>query len=117
MFFLLSTDFCRAGPLTHLPTTTSATLDFVVCFAVGETDLRGLDLDQLIIFSNRSVDVYPDEDLKPPVGQGLNKPARITLRDIFPGKNANAEQVEEKLRRYTANQDVRLSFFLRVKSC
>merc|ERR1719158_2432870 len=71
----------------------------------GTTDLRGLDLDQLIVFGNRTVDVYPDESVKPPMGQGLNKPARITLCDIFPGKNASAEQVADKLRRFTAKQD------------
>ncbi|KAI3804510.1 hypothetical protein L1987_26110 [Smallanthus sonchifolius] len=42
---------------------------------LGETDVRRLDLESLIQFNNREVIVYMDETKKPPVGQGLNKPA------------------------------------------
>ncbi|KAK6923288.1 Nuclear pore complex protein Nup98-Nup96-like, autopeptidase S59 domain, partial [Dillenia turbinata] len=48
----------------------------------GETDVRRLDLESLIQFDNREVIVYMDESKKPPVGQGLNKPAEITLLNI-----------------------------------
>ncbi|KAL3499136.1 hypothetical protein ACH5RR_038229 [Cinchona calisaya] len=49
---------------------------------IGETDVRGLDLESLIQFNNREVIVYMDESKKPPVGQGLNKPAEVTLLNI-----------------------------------
>ncbi|KAK9145253.1 hypothetical protein Sjap_005156 [Stephania japonica] len=49
---------------------------------VGETDVRRLDLESLIQFNNREVIVYMDENKKPPVGQGLNKPAEVTLLNI-----------------------------------
>lgn len=49
---------------------------------IGETDVRGLDLESLIQFNNREVIVYMDESKKPPVGQGLNKPAEVTLHNI-----------------------------------
>ncbi|XP_027367826.1 nuclear pore complex protein NUP98A isoform X1 [Abrus precatorius] len=49
---------------------------------LGETDVRGLDLETLIQFNNREVIVYMDDAKKPPVGQGLNKPAEVTLLNI-----------------------------------
>ncbi|CAL1373740.1 unnamed protein product [Linum trigynum] len=49
---------------------------------LGETDVRGLDLDSLVQFNTREVIVYMDEEKKPPVGQGLNKPAEVTLLNI-----------------------------------
>ncbi|XP_056173614.1 nuclear pore complex protein NUP98A-like [Syzygium oleosum] len=49
---------------------------------VGETDVRRLDLESLIRFNNREVIVYIDEGKKPPIGQGLNKPAEVTLLNI-----------------------------------
>ncbi|XP_057547928.1 nuclear pore complex protein NUP98A-like isoform X3 [Amaranthus tricolor] len=49
---------------------------------LGETDVRRLDLESLIQFNNREVIVYMDESKKPLVGQGLNKPAEVTLLNI-----------------------------------
>ena len=49
---------------------------------LGETDVRRLDLESLVQFNNREVLVYMDESKKPPVGQGLNKPAEVTLLNI-----------------------------------
>uniref|UniRef100_A0A1D1XQX1 Nuclear pore complex protein Nup98-Nup96 n=1 Tax=Anthurium amnicola TaxID=1678845 RepID=A0A1D1XQX1_9ARAE len=48
----------------------------------GETDVRRLDLESIIQFNHREVVVYRDESKKPPVGQGLNKPAEVTLLNI-----------------------------------
>lgn len=49
---------------------------------LGETDVRRLDLESLIQFNNREVIVYMDDSKKPPVGQGLNKTAEVTLLNI-----------------------------------
>ncbi|XP_008800301.2 nuclear pore complex protein NUP98A-like isoform X2 [Phoenix dactylifera] len=49
----------------------------------GETDVRRLDLDSIIQFNNREVIAYKDEGKKPPIGQGLNKPAEVTLLNIM----------------------------------
>ncbi|CAL5340980.1 hypothetical protein CsSME_00025199 [Camellia sinensis var. sinensis] len=46
---------------------------------LGETDVRKLDLDSLVQFNTREVVVYMDKKKKPPVGQGLNKAAEVTL--------------------------------------
>ncbi|CAL9078977.1 unnamed protein product [Musa textilis] len=48
----------------------------------GETDVRGLDLESIVQFNHREVIVYRDDSKKPPVGQGLNKPAEVTLLNI-----------------------------------
>ncbi|KAL5981739.1 hypothetical protein ACLOJK_015802 [Asimina triloba] len=48
----------------------------------GETDIRHLDLESLVQFNNREVIVYMDENKKPPIGQGLNKPAEVTLLNV-----------------------------------
>ncbi|XP_020573490.1 nuclear pore complex protein NUP98A isoform X2 [Phalaenopsis equestris] len=49
---------------------------------LGETDVRRLDLESIVQFNHREVVVYSDESKKPSVGQGLNKPAEVTLLDI-----------------------------------
>ncbi|CAN6884552.1 unnamed protein product [Brassica oleracea] len=49
---------------------------------MGETDVRRLDLESLVQFNNREVIVYLDESKKPAAGQGLNKPAEVTLLNI-----------------------------------
>lgn len=46
---------------------------------LGETDIRCLDLDNIIKFNRSEVIVYEDESFKPVVGQGLNKKAEVTL--------------------------------------
>ncbi|CAN6235436.1 unnamed protein product [Urochloa humidicola] len=48
----------------------------------GETDVRGLDLESIVEFNNREVIVYKDDSTKPPVGEGLNKAAEVTLLNI-----------------------------------
>merc|ERR1712232_194329 len=52
----------------------------------GETDCRGLleQLGQLLVIEQGEVVVYPDARHKPPVGQGLNKPASVVLYGCMP---------------------------------
>nr|XP_016498283.1 PREDICTED: nuclear pore complex protein NUP98A-like [Nicotiana tabacum] len=49
---------------------------------LGETDVRNLDLDSAVHFKCREVIINMDESKKPSVGQGLNKPAEITLLNV-----------------------------------
>ncbi|CDY45134.1 BnaA09g14580D [Brassica napus] len=62
---------------------------------LGETDVRKLDLEKLVQFNNREVLVYMDESQKPPVGQGLNKPAEVTLLNIKCMDKKSGKQVKE----------------------
>ncbi|KAL1294440.1 hypothetical protein HN51_055220 [Arachis hypogaea] len=70
---------------------------------LGETDVRGLDLESLIQFNNREVIVYMDDAKKPPVGQGLNKPAEVTLLSIKCFDKKTGQQYTEgpKIEKYT----------------
>ncbi|CAH8300786.1 unnamed protein product [Eruca vesicaria subsp. sativa] len=62
---------------------------------LGETDVRKLDLEKLVQFNNREVLVYMDESQKPPVGEGLNKPAEVTLLNIKCMDKKSGKQVME----------------------
>ncbi|XP_071698350.1 uncharacterized protein [Rutidosis leptorrhynchoides] len=70
---------------------------------LGETDVRNLDLEKLIQFNYREVIVYMDERMKPPVGEGLNKPAEITLLNIICVDKKTGVKYEDGLKvdRYT----------------
>ncbi|KAK9110620.1 hypothetical protein Sjap_018680 [Stephania japonica] len=46
---------------------------------LGETDVRWLNLDQIVKFIRHEIVVYEDENYKPVVGHGLNKAAEVTL--------------------------------------
>jgi hypothetical protein len=52
----------------------------------GETDCRGLlsQLHELLVIEQGEVVVYPETRWKPPVGQGLNKPASVALYGCMP---------------------------------
>ncbi|KAF7634524.1 Peptidase S59 domain-containing protein [Meloidogyne graminicola] len=43
-----------------------------------------LDLDEIVHFRNKEVIVYPDESKKPEIGFGLNKPAEVSLDNVWP---------------------------------
>lgn len=46
---------------------------------IGDTDVRGMELENIVKFCRHSVSVYENEDDKPPVGHGLNKTAEVTI--------------------------------------
>ncbi|KAI3806917.1 hypothetical protein L1987_22835 [Smallanthus sonchifolius] len=46
---------------------------------IGETDVRWLDLNQIVKFRRHEIVVYEDETIKPVVGKGLNKAAEVAL--------------------------------------
>lgn len=80
---------------------------------LGETDVRRLDLEGIVQFNKCEVLVYMDESKKPPVGQGLNKPAEVTLLNVKcvdkkTGQQfvdgLEAEKFEKKLKRKTEEQ-------------
>ncbi|KAL2468866.1 Nuclear pore complex protein [Forsythia ovata] len=90
----------------------------------GETDVRRLDLESLVQFNNREVIVYMDETKKPPIGQGLNKPAEVTLLNIkcFDKKTGQQytegpriEKYKEMLKRKAEDQDAEFVSYDPVK--
>ncbi|KAG6576200.1 nuclear pore complex protein NUP98A isoform X3 [Phytophthora cinnamomi] len=68
---------------------------------VGTTDLRGLVLDELVVFSDGGVVVYPDEHVKPDVGCALNKPAIVCLDGISAEASESHEDFLKRLERHT----------------
>ncbi|XP_060517392.1 nuclear pore complex protein Nup98-Nup96-like isoform X1 [Cylas formicarius] len=83
-----------------------------------EMDVAGLNIDELVHFRYREINVYPDDTKKPPVGSGLNRRAQVTLDNVYPrkaGSNVIVKDVDdlvqmnfaEKLRRVTEKKGVR----------
>ena len=72
---------------------------------VDRTDARGINFDQLVEIVQFAASVYPEEiekvGLKPEVGKGLNKPAIISLYNIYqPTKDKKTPaQFENNLRK------------------
>eukprot|EP01018_Ginkgo_biloba_P038069 Gb_29033 [translate_table: standard] len=85
---------------------------------LGETDVRWLDIDNIVEFERCQVSVYKDENSKPPIGMGLNKAAEITLiiKDAHQ-KGASAlecsevSKYTEKLKRKTEEQGAQFISF------
>ncbi|WJX55187.1 hypothetical protein P8452_40987 [Trifolium repens] len=81
---------------------------------LGVTDVRGLDLESIVQFDIHKLIVYPDDSKKPPVGQGLNKPAEVTLNIKYFDKKAGQQytggpridKYKEMLKRMAKNQGV-----------
>ena len=68
-------------------------------------DLSNVDFDDLqgktIKLEPRSATVYPDQNTKPPIGKGLNVPARITLEQSWPrnARERNSKRLEKHIER------------------
>ncbi|KAI4325228.1 hypothetical protein MLD38_030645 [Melastoma candidum] len=72
---------------------------------LGKTDVRCLNLNDIVRFGLHEVVVYEDDEVKPPVGQGLNKAAEVTLF-LRPGLYdlGRLDEVAMKLRQRTERQ-------------
>ncbi|XP_068025345.1 nuclear pore complex protein Nup98-Nup96-like [Melanerpes formicivorus] len=50
----------------------------------GEVNLTNLNLDEIVHIRRNEVIIYPDDGRKPPVGEGLNRRAEVTLDGVWP---------------------------------
>ncbi|XP_021098891.1 nuclear pore complex protein Nup98-Nup96 isoform X5 [Heterocephalus glaber] len=50
----------------------------------GDVNLTNLNLDDIVHIRRKEVIVYIDDDQKPPVGEGLNRKAEVTLDGVWP---------------------------------
>lgn len=73
---------------------------------VGAVDVRNINLDSVVEICNKEVIVYEAEEAsgkKPPVGSKLNRPAIITLYNLYPKKAKDADEPTlEAVQKYAA---------------
>jgi len=66
----------------------------------GYTDITGLDISRLVHLDVGEVLVYPEPGTKPPVGEGLNKRATVTMHRCFPPNGRDQLSDERSQTRY-----------------
>ncbi len=64
----------------------------------GITNISNMNLDEIVHIRRKEVHIYPDEAKKPPIGQGLNKTAEVTLHRIWPTCKETKKPVTEPMR-------------------
>ncbi|XP_012260239.2 nuclear pore complex protein Nup98-Nup96 isoform X2 [Athalia rosae] len=81
-------------------------------------DIYGLNLDKIVHFRNKEVIIYPDDEQKPTMGEGLNRRAQVTLDRVWPLDKTLRQPItdphrlaamdyEGKLRRVSAKHDTK----------
>lgn len=67
-------------------------------FWPGRIELENIVLDEMVVFRHKEVTVYPDESKKPSLGEGLNRPAEITLERVWPVDRVTKEEIRDMLK-------------------
>ncbi|XP_020533452.1 nuclear pore complex protein NUP96 isoform X2 [Jatropha curcas] len=104
---LTARELMDPGYCSRVPDFTVGRLGYGCVKFLGMTDIRWLDLDQIVKFHRHEIIVYEDENTKPAVGQGLNKAAEVTLTLQIRSSDSNKgklKNVVEKLRESTEKQ-------------
>nr|XP_033206829.1 nuclear pore complex protein Nup98-Nup96 isoform X2 [Bombus vancouverensis nearcticus] len=106
------------GETCIVPNFTVGREDYGNVYFPESFDIYGLNLDEIVHFRHKEVIIYPDDEKKPPIGEGLNRKAQVTLDQVWPHDKSlhkpitdpqrlAAMDYEEKLRRVSAKHDTR----------
>lgn len=74
----------------------------------GPIDVANLNLDELVHFRHKEVIIYPDDENKPPIGEGLNRKAQITLDQVWPHDKSLHEPIKDRNRLEEMNYESKL---------
>ncbi|KAL2335972.1 hypothetical protein Fmac_010418 [Flemingia macrophylla] len=76
---LVARELLEPGYCACVPDFTVGRFGFGYVRYLSQTDIRGLRIDEIVSFHRHEIVVYSDENRKPAVGQGFNKPAEVVL--------------------------------------
>ncbi|TSL04412.1 Nuclear pore complex protein Nup98-Nup96 [Bagarius yarrelli] len=77
-------------------------------FFRGEVNLTNLNLDEIVHFRRKEVIVYPDDENKPCIGEGLNRRGEVTLDGVWPIDKTTRSQIKSPQRLSEMNYEERL---------
>ncbi|XP_045508854.1 nuclear pore complex protein Nup98-Nup96, partial [Colias croceus] len=89
------TKYLRPDGTCVVPHLTIGRRNYGNVFYNCEIDVAGLDLDALVHFLNKEVIIYPEDSERPPVGEGLNRKAIVTLDRVWPRDKTEKRPVTE----------------------
>ncbi|ODM96719.1 Nuclear pore complex protein Nup98-Nup96 [Orchesella cincta] len=71
-------------------------------------NVANLNIDEIVLFRHKEVVVYPDDNNKPPLGQGLNVAAEIELERVWPIDKATNDAIRSPRKIKAMNYDTKL---------
>ncbi|XP_012673966.1 nuclear pore complex protein Nup98-Nup96 isoform X2 [Clupea harengus] len=77
-------------------------------FFPGVVNLTNMNLDDIVHFRRKEIIIYPDDMTKPPVGEGLNRRAEVTLDGVWPNDKTTCSQIRSPDRLVDMNYEGRL---------